>query len=78
MKHVKLKDPSSVAATDKRVSYRFDDMQIGDVIAIVCKKGDRDKVFHSCRTRCKQVSDLGERKFTAFADQTRVYYKRES
>ena len=61
----------------RKYTYRFNEMEVGDVFSVPCKHGERDAKFHACRTRCAQVSVDGKL-FRAYADNHSVYYKRES
>lgn len=72
--HKKLKVPIELP-TSKKYRYKFDTMEVGDVVSVICKKGERDAKFHSCRTRCRQESKDG-RLFRAYADDHSVYYTR--
>lgn len=58
-----------------RVKYRFSELEVGESFSILVKKHERDRAYHSCRTRCKQASIDGKL-FQASVDDTRVYYKR--
>lgn len=60
-----------------RAKYRFDELEVGEAFKIKVRKDERDRKFHACRTRCKQMSVNGK-SFAASVDDCYVYYKRIS
>ncbi len=75
MKHKKITDWETPSSGYK---YIFDKMEVGEVASFPVKKGERERKFHACRTRCAQVSKDTGKQFKAYADDHSVYYQRLS